>query len=283
MIALVLYAALCGLVFAWGREIYGVPGALAAIIVTLTTALILRQFEPTAADIAASCLLLAAAYTLTRCLLQPSFQAALLAGVAMGGAQLVRYAAVELYAGALLMLGARVATAERTESRRRVLHAGVTSLLVAAVAARLITGGAGAVQQSGVLRGLPLMQPQPEPPVADRAAQGEPLTRHAGSAPVEPVATVLRTPLPLVALVLMRPWRRQRRYTDLVLLLPVVWSLVDFRVTSSVRPAALVAACPFLALLMGANWDYMRSRALRVFASLLLAAQSLAAVLQGWG
>src|SRR4029077_19236019 len=42
------------------------------------------------------------------------------------------------------------------------------------------------------------------------------------------IATLLKTPLPFLALLLVRPWRRERLRWDLMLLAPVLWLFVHF-------------------------------------------------------
>jgi hypothetical protein len=96
------------------------------------------------------------------------------------------------------------------------------------------------------------------------------------------IATLLKTPLPFLALVLVRPWRRQRRYTDLVLVAPVAWLFVhlSFWFHTQLGLRFLLPAFPFLALLAAANWDDHRPRGLRLAAGALLGVHIVVALLQ---
>jgi hypothetical protein len=94
------------------------------------------------------------------------------------------------------------------------------------------------------------------------------------------VAVLLGTPLPLLLLLLIRPWRWHRRYSDLLWLAPAVWFGVPLSWSASppAGPRDLLPAFPFLALLAAAAWDVERSRRWRQVATALVLVAIAAAV-----
>src|SRR6202158_5472527 len=146
LVTLVFYVALCGLVFAWGAQIYGPRGGLAATALTAFSPLLLGHAGFLTADVPATCAIFAAVYALARAFFDPSLQAVLLAGVALGVSQLVKYTAVDLLPIALLMIAARALTALPTASRARILQGCVTSL-VSAMAIALVVINLGFLGQ----------------------------------------------------------------------------------------------------------------------------------------
>ncbi len=305
VITLLFYVVLCWLVFAWGSEIYGARGALAATALIAFLPVVLGHAGLVTVDVAAACTILAAVYAVARCFRDPSLSRALLAGLVLGAAQLVKYTAVGLWPIALLMLLARVVTARRTEAWWRVLHAGVTSLVIAALVAIGVINLGFAFQRSGVrlselacrsdachaMRGVVgnLLLPLPYEYVngldvvclhdEQGLAGGNVyllgrLSRE-GFPSYFLVATLLKTPLPFLVLLLTRPWRRQRRFVDLVWLAPVLWLFghLSFFFHTQLGLRYFLPAFPFLALLAAANFEERRSVRLRWLATTLVATQ----------
>jgi 4-amino-4-deoxy-L-arabinose transferase-like glycosyltransferase len=305
LVNLVFYVVLCVLVFAWGREVYGPRGALAAAALTAFLPSLIGHTAVMSVDVAATCTMFAAVYALGRCLLDPSLQAALLAGVALGAAQLVTFTALDLVPMGVLMLVARVITATRAESRWRLAHGGVTSVVVAAAAALLVVNlgfgfeGTGArlsdvgcrsVWCSRAQRALgDLRLPLPADYLSgldlEAAHDGQ---RSAGSyvyllgdarrdgfASYFLVATLLKTPLAFLVLLVIRPWRKHRRYSDLMFAIPAFYLFVHLSLFSRAQLGVRFAlpAFPFLALLAAANFDDERPSRLRFAALVLLITQ----------
>lgn len=273
---LAAYGALGALTLCWGQAVYGAPGALAAVGLMAFAAPALAGVAA-AGPLLAALAQLAAAYALMRCLLDPALQWTLLAGVAIAAAlpaaglcgQAVVWAAACMGGFSLLLVAARVLTAERSERRVRVAQAAVMSVGLAWAVAVVL---AYAVARLSSL-------PSPaEYGRADRSLQ--PLrvlpaaTAIAARADAEPV----RIPIAPLVLTAVRPWRRQRRYSD------AAWLLALFCLAVPLWRAAagsdnLVAVVPILALLAGACWDAPRPRWLRRAATAALALHVAAAVL----
>src|SRR5262249_51230033 len=152
--------------------------------------------------------------------------AALIAGLAFGATRLTDHTAANLYAPAILVLGIRVATAEQTELRRRVLHAGAVSLLVSATVASFVTIFAPLPHSTDLLHGLGITRVE-ESAHTSAVPQEDSFGERHGPTRVVLVA------LPLLLLLTMRPWRRERRYTDFVLAALAAWSLIALGSTSS--------------------------------------------------
>jgi hypothetical protein len=311
VVTVVFYVTLCWLVFAWGRDLYGSSGGLAATALIGFLPTLLGHAALVTVDAAATCTMFATVYAMARCLAVPERTMALLAGIALGTAQLVKYTAVELIPIAIVMLFIRTATAEGV-SRGQALRTGGVSLLLALGAALVVINLGFAFQRSGVrlndlpchtrvcqgLRGLFGNFPLPVPyeflngldlvTFQDQAGVGGgsvyllgQLNRK-GFASYYAIATLLKTPLPFLALLLMRPWRRERLYTDLVLLLPVVWLLVhlSFFFHTQLGLRYFLPAFPFLAVLAAANWEHERPWQWRLAASILLGVYMLTTVIE---
>jgi len=296
------YTALCCLVFAWGCEIYGPSAALAATALFAFLPTALGHAGLVTADAAATCAIFAAVYAVARSLLAPSLGATLVAGLALGLAQLVKYTAVELAPIAVVMLLIRTATADRSASRWQTLRSGGMSLTAAALVAVAVVNLGFAFQGTGVrivdlpchsracqsLRALLGNLPIPLPYeylngldlviFLDESGIGGGNIYLLGEINRDGfwsyyvVATLLKTPLAFLALLVFRPWRRQRLYYDFVLLTPVLWFFVHlsffFRTQLGLR--FFLPAFPFLALLAAGNWDSGRRPPLRLTASAIL-------------
>lgn len=250
--ALGFYVALCWLVCLWGRAIYGGRGALAAAALIAFLPPMLGHATRADGAAAAACLTLAAVYALARCLLDPSFQAALIAGLGLGVAQLAVHSAIALPGIAIALVLARVATVGRHESPRRVLHGSIASLAIAAGIAFVVCSAAS------WFRGVAVHD------VSARVTDTSIL------------AAFFKTPVPFLILLFARPWRRHRRYSDLALAVSAVWCLVA---PGDDGVGGALPAFPFLALLAAANWDDHRSRGLQLAAGGLLALLVLVALM----
>jgi hypothetical protein len=244
LLAVGAYAALNALVLHWGLIVYGPPGALGALALTATTGAVLAGTSMLIVALA----LLAAAYVLMRCLLDPTVQWALLAGVTIAA---VLFTALIVLAPnamgwlvpySLLLVVVRAVAAERNERRYRVLQAALVSILVAWAVA------IAAIWTVALVSTLP---------TAEEYSRAESI--HWVVA-VEPAAAAWRwsdAPIVLLLLAACRPWRRQRRYSDAGWLLGAVGLGLPFwRATVAWAGASAAApAVPFLALLAGAWWD----------------------------
>ena len=306
LVTLVFYLGLCALVFAWGTEVYGPSGTLGATVLTASVPTLLGHSALFSSDAAASCMILAAVYALARCLLDPSVERSVVAGVAGGLALLTKYSATALVPVALTMVVLRTLTAERLEPRARVFHGSLVAVVIAGLVALLVVSAGFAFQHPftrlteiacdssalhgarGLLGGLPLPLPRDFLIGLDRVGSLSGATLPLGGAGEEGssanplVASLLRMPLPLFLLLLTRPWRWHRRYTDLVWLTPVAWVGVHLSLSpySQIGLRSLLPAFPFLALLAAGSWDADRPRRWRQLASVLTV---LAVVEAVWG
>ncbi len=312
LIGIGFYLALCWLVFAWGCQIYGPSGGLAAMVLTAFLPMILGHAGLVTVDVAATCTMFAAVYAFARAFAAPALRTRLIAGCALGGALLVKYTAVELVPIVTVILLIRTAAAGCRAARREILRKGVTSLLIASAVAIAVVNLAFAFQPGWTrLRDLPRRS---------RTCQG--LVGRFGDVPIPlpyeylngldlvisqdqsgtgggnvyllgarnrdgfgsyfAIATLLKTPLIFLVLLLARPWRRARIYDDLVLLAPVLWLFVHFSfvLRTQLGLRYVLPAFPFMALLAAGNWDLKRRRALRSLASGALCLCVAAVVLQ---
>ena len=290
LITIGFYIGLCLLVFCWGMEVYGPAGALAATVLIALLPTLLGHAGLVTMDAAASATIFAAVYALARGFWDPTVERTLVAGVACGFALLVKYSAIDLVPIALILIGVRGFAVEPLESRRRAVQASATvSVLVAAVALLTLSAGFGfrhpftrLTELACDSRSLRMLRdwfggaPLPLPfdfltgldrvLLHDQDGTGGGLVYLLGTLSTHGrwsyylVATLLKTPLPLLALVLLRPWRWHRRYSDLAWLTPIVvlGAHMSFSLQSQVGLRYLLPAFPFLALLAGAAWDHGR-------------------------
>ena len=295
------YLIVCLLVFCWGMEVYGPAGALGATVLIAFLPTLIGHAGLVTTDAAATCTIFAAVYALTRCYWDPTIERALVAGVACGVALLVKYSAIDLAPIAALLIVARTVAVEPMESRRRAAQASVTSSAIVVVAA-IVTISVGFGLQHPITRlsdlscesrsllqlrqwvgTVPLPLPREFLTGLDRVLlhdQGRSggglvyllgtLTAH-GRPSYYLVATLLKTPVPFLALVLIRPWRRHRRYSDWAWLIAVAVfaAHMSFSLQSQVGLRYLLPAFPFLAMLAGAAWDHGRTRRWRQLATVL--------------
>jgi 4-amino-4-deoxy-L-arabinose transferase-like glycosyltransferase len=286
------YVLLCALVFCWGAEVYGPAGALGATVLIAFLPTLLGHAGLVTTDAAATCMIFAATYALARCVLDPTLERAIIAGVACGVALLTKYSAIALGPIAFVLVGIRALTAEGIESRAHAAHAGAVSVLLAGVVATVaVSAGFGfqhpitpltelACESRSLhaLRGWLGAFPLPLPFEflhgldlvlrldQDGTAGGlvylcGRLSRH-GLPSYYAVATLLKTPLAFLVLLFTRPWRWHRRYTDLIWLVPILWffAQMSFSLQSQVGIRYVLPAFPFMALLAGGWWDHGRSQ-----------------------
>ena len=271
-----LLALLSAIVHGAARAIYGGPAALAAPAGLLAALPVLGAVG--GGGLAAAALATAALLVLGRCLLDPTAQRVVLAGVLLAAAALAlatdgvsREAALAALGGASLALAAwRALTAERCEPRWRVTQGAATATGLA-----WLIGGA-------LLAAVSVLPARPS--AGDLAA---------GVAAVVPVAVpdeavTARAPLlglnalPLLVLAALRPWRRERRFVDGVLVAGLLAAVLAGAAARGINVApsgvASVLAAPWLALLAGGAWDHGRAPGARRLATLALAVQAATAV-----
>ena len=297
-IGLIAYAASGALVLRWGLAVYGPRGALAATALNAFTPGVLAALAapPLLAPaggttLAGSAAQLAAAYALMRCLLDPTLAWALLASITILAAPIGAFlqgASSTVLAGlavlSVVLVVARIATAERCEPRSRLVRASVASIaLTWAVALAIALSVAAAshlpspqeyshVQRSAfsVQRSAFAVFPPLIAASSGSAPGAERSTLNAERAPL--------TGLPIVALLLaaVRHWRRQRRYSDagwiatLLCLSVPLWMIWG--------EAGGVFMAPVAALLAGACWDESRAARARSIATAVVLVQVAAAV-----
>jgi hypothetical protein len=297
-VGVLAYGASGALVLRWGFAVYGPRGALAAVALYAFTPGVLAALAAPpllapagATTLAGSFAQLAAAYALMRCLLDPTLARALLASAAilaapigafLQGAWATVLAGLGVLSVALIL--SRIATAERCEPRARLVRASVASIALAwgvALAIVLLTAAASHLpspqEYSDVQRSALSVQRSAfaVSPFRAAAASGSELGSERSTLNAE-----RRSPngLPIAALLLaaVRPWRRQRRYTDagwvaalLCLSVPLwlVWG-----------QAGGVFMAPVAALLAGACWDESRPPRARYVATVVVLVQVAAAV-----
>lgn len=271
VIGLVSYAASGALVLRWGLEVYGAAGALGAVALVAFTPGVLAALAapPLVAPAGGTTLAggfaqLAATYALMRCLLDPTLQWAVLAGLVMVAVPIGAFlhgsstaAMVALAVLSLLLVAVRLLTAERCESRARVAQASAASVALAWALALALLACLLVVS-------------------AEHAPEAE---GYATAFDAPPPSSVWWAVLPLAALLLAaaRPWRRQRRFTDagwsaaLLCLGVPLWLAWG-------EPGGVFMA-PFAALLAGACWDGARPAWARRAATLVVLAQMVAGLL----
>lgn len=310
LVTIGFYVALCWLAFVWGEELYGPAGALAATALIGFLPMVLGHAALVTVDVAASCTMFAAVYALAHSLLRPSARRAVIAGLALGLAQLVKYTAIELVAVAPALLALRVVLPDPGWSRRRRLRTGIVSLVLSAAVALVIVNVGFAFQGSGVRlndlacdsHGFQVLRhaigrwwiPLPyeylnglDQVLKDDQEIGTPVylmgeVSHSGFPWYYAVATALKTPLPFLALLLVRPWRRHRQFHDLVLVVPVAVLFVhlSFFFRTQIGLRYFLPAFPFLALLAAGNWERARAPRWRAAATGLLSVTVAAVALQ---
>jgi hypothetical protein len=259
---------------------------------------------------------LAAAYALMRCLLDPTLQWALAAGVAIFAVPIGAFlhgASTAVMAGvgwlSALLIACRIATAERCESRPRVALGGVISValawLVAVALAVLVTLASHlpspedytrAPREDGVAAAVvefphPVRLPAGEGILhvksslsrreRDRVGGSDdwPLryvSAAGAGAPALPTAASWPAVLPSASLLLaaLRPWRRERRYTDLGWLAVLLCLGVPLWMAWS-EPGGVFMA-PIAALLGGGCWDRSRPMLVRRVAAAVVGLQIVA-------
>jgi hypothetical protein len=266
-IALAGYLALGGIVLLGGLACYGPAGALAALLLVALCPPVMVWAGEVQAPLAAlaQC---AAAYALMRCLLDPTVQWSVVVGLVIGMevlaasvAQPPLVSAFGTAAFSLLLIGARALTAAPGERRLRVAHG-------AAVATAIAWGVAGGVLLIGERSTLPSPDDfsSTHSPAVERVAFMSPAVGPPGGS-----ATALEACLAAVVLAVLRPWRRQRRYSDATWLLLLACMALPFWRAASEWPNGFAAMMPPLALLAGACWDASRPAWARRAATVALA------------
>jgi hypothetical protein len=293
------YAVLCWLVFAWGCRIYGSSGALATTVLTAFLPMILGHTGLVTVDVAATCTIFGAVYAFVSAFESPSVRARLVAGIALGLALLVKYTAVELVPMVTVILLVQVAAGSHQGGRWGMLRAGVLSVLIASAVAIAVVNLGFAFQRSWTrLADLPCRSrpfhslrdvagnvPLPVPYEylngldlvisQDQSGTGRGSVYLLGALSLEGfasyylVATLLKTPLIFLALLLVRPWYRRRLRDDIALAVPALWLFIhlSFFFHTQLGLRYFLPAFPFMALLAGSNWDRTRHRCLQWAAS----------------
>lgn len=280
-VSLVSYLLLCGVVWRWAASLYGRRGALGAVVLTAFCPAFLAQAGVMTAEMIAVAAMTAAVFALARCLRDPTLLAAALAGVWIGVALLTDYLAIVLLPVSVLLVLCRVVAVDRMESRARVAHGSTTAALMSWVVAVLVLDAGFLLQgvgttiawldcQSQVFQLLraafgSLVLPLPrdyliglDRVLAPRAlAEGLPYLVGDRSVAVFEALPLWGAFLFLALLIAMRRWRRERRYDDAVLVVPVVWLVLSFGVFSHPQIAVrfLLFAIPFLVLLAAGVWE----------------------------
>jgi hypothetical protein len=300
LIGLSAYAAGGALVLRWGLEVYGTHGALAATALAAFTPGVLAalaappQVAPAGATtLAGSVVQVAALYALMRCLLDPALTWAALAGVAIVavpvGAFLHGAEATPLVGLAVLsvvLVACRVLTSERSESRARVAQASAVSVALAwsvALGVVVLIAALSDLPSAEEYSALRLRAAAQALAMIASPSAAPPLAGDGPSSPTAgpPTGASGLAVLPLVALLLaaVRPWRRERRFTDagwsadLICIGGVLWWAWG-------APGGVFMA-PIAALLAGACWDASRPAWARRAATVVVVMQ-LAAVLLLW-
>jgi hypothetical protein len=266
--ALAVYLALGGVVLVGGLASYGPAGALAALVLVALCPPVMIWAAAVLPSLAALSQV-TAAYALMRCLLDPTVQWSLFTGLVIGVEVLVTAAgqrpltgAVGVAAFSLLLIGVRTAAAAPGERRVRVAHAAtIATALAWAIALSVLA-----------LVGERSTLPSPsdfgaaQPPAVQRAAFAAPAVQGMASG-----GASLETCLVAVLLAALRPWRRQRAYSDAAWLLLLGCMALPLWRAASEWPNAVVVMMPPLALLAGACWDASRPTWARRAATLALA------------
>jgi hypothetical protein len=253
--ALAVYLALGVLVLIGGLSSYGPSGALAALLLVALCPPVMvwaAEVVPSLAALAQ----FAAAYALMRCLLDPTVQWSIVTGLVVG-VEIVAAAlgqrpvtgVVGAAAFSLLLIGVRTVTAAPGERRLRVAHAAiVATALVWAIALAMLTlvGERSTLPSPGDFSSARV-------PAIQRAA----FTSPALAAP-SGTGSSASACLAAVLLAILRPWRRQRTYSDATWLLLLACMALPLWRAATEWPNAFAVMMPPLALLAGACWDASR-------------------------
>jgi hypothetical protein len=311
VIGLVFYLGLAALVFHAAHVCIGPAGGLAATVLIAFLPTLIGHAALTTVDAAATCALFAAGWALLRCVETPRAGTAVGLGLAAGVAALVKYSAVDLVpmAGGILLV--RLLTADANVGRTALFGRAFAALAAATLIALLVVNAGFGFRESGrplaaetcrtagcrtvarALDGLPVPLPAPWLDGLDQVTHRDALKLDGGNVYLlgelttrgRPayylVATLVKTPLPFLALCLFRPWRRSRRYRDLALLVPVVVLFVHLSWFTNTHLGIrfLLPAFPFLAVLAAAHWEPGRTRVVRRVASALVLVYVVEAVL----
>jgi len=291
---LAAYVASGAVVLRWGLAVYGPRGALGALAAVAFAPGVLAALAapPLLAPAGGTTLLggfaqLAATYALARDLLDPTLQWTFLAsgaillvpiGAFLQGSTAVPTAGMAVLS--LLLVAARVATAERWEGRVRVARASAVavglawtavlavSLLVAAASHLPSPEEYSSARPAPSARRFNAVLPVRAAEAAGADAAATPAPRPAGAAA-----------LPLAALLLAaaRPWRSQRRYSDIAWIAALLCLGAPLWLAWGESGGVFMA--PFAALLAGGCWDSSRPAWARAAASAVVALQVAAAVL----
>lgn len=269
---LVAYAGLGGLVYWWGLSVYGRSGALAALALLAWLPPVWTACGEGPAVLLSALLSAAALAVLARCLLDPTIQMVGLGGVLLAGAlpaaaavgESMQVAVLSFAAASLSLVGWRGLTTERWEPRGRVVQGAATTALIAwGLAAALLAG----------LAQVPSSLPSPE-------EYGWLNLQHVAG-PQAPAAlprfAVAMAALLLIGLAAVRPWRRERRYSDGVWVIALLCLGWGERAADPARGFVVVA--PFVALLAAGCWDHQRSILARRLATGVLIGLALMALL----
>ena len=250
---LLCYVILCGLVFRWGRRIYGLPAAVAATALVAFLPRLLGQIARPM-ELVDLTWMFAAAYAIVRCLLDPTVQWAVLAGVATGVSLVIADRAIWLLPFSGLAIICRGLTAEHWEPHRRVWHGSIGAVLITWAVAAVITNGLVAV-------------------ASEVSSIGAAVSR-SGIRDTDTIGSTLgQMPVILLLLACTRRWRWERRYTDAVLVASILCLAVSAEAYHWGTGSGdwILPALPFIALLAAGNWDSGRNRWSVRFATALLA------------
>lgn len=311
LVGIVFYLGLAALVFHAARVCVGPAGALAATVLIAFLPALVGHAALMTVDAAATCALFTAGWALLRCVETPRAGTAVGLGLAAGAAALVKYSAVDLVPMAAGVLVVRLLTADADVARTALVGRTLAALGAAGMIALLVVNAGFGFRESGrplaadtcrtagcravalALDGLPVPLPAPWLDGLDQVAHRDALKLDGGNVYLlgeittrgRPayylVATLVKTPLPFLALCLFRPWRRTRRYRDLALLVPVAVLFVHLSWFTNTHLGIrfLLPAFPFLAVLAAAHWEPGRGDGPRRVASALVLVYVIEAVL----
>jgi hypothetical protein len=280
------------IVYLWARDLYGAAAGTVALTFFAFNPTLIAHSHIVTADVGAATFLVLALYTFYRWSLQPTPLRMLVAGLALGIAQLAKTTAVLLYPILLLLLVIALVRGERPVARRGGAVAAMVLISLLVLNAGYLFQGTGRPLGSfdfqsrfmkGIADHLPSALPMPLPAPYLEGFDGVRLDAEAGEFPnylfgrwsrqgtplYYLVCFLFKTPLPFLAACLLAPFARLRPRPRLELYagLPLAILLISYAVlTGNVNYGIrhILSAFPLLFIYASRLTPFVLERSLAV-------------------
>jgi hypothetical protein len=280
------------IVYLWARDLYGAAAGVVALTFFAFNPTLIGHSHIVTADVGAATFLVLALYTFYRWSLQPTATRLLVAGLALGVAQLAKTTAVLLYPILLLLLVIALVRGERPVARRLGAFAAMVLVSLLVLNAGYLFQGTGRPLGSfdfqsrfmkGIAGHLPSALPMPLPAPYLEGFDGVRLDAEAGEFPnylfgrwsrqgtplYYLVCFLFKTPLPFLAACLLAPFARLRPrprgelYAGLPLaILLISYSVLTGNVNYGIRH--ILSAFPLLFIYASRLTPFLLERSLAV-------------------